>query len=111
MRGRPLEEALREPKDLGEAVVVAHGVHHRDQGHEVLVAIDGQGGQAMAAGHDLRVITVEDVMELAVGFGTFGTEGELKSAYGKLRRFGDGLMPYGATTSPMAFKGWRAREE
>ncbi|MCX5396685.1 hypothetical protein [Streptomyces sp. NBC_00102] len=109
VRGRQLEDALRESKDLGEAVVVAHGVHYRDEGHEVLVAIDDQGGQALAAEQDLEVITVEDVLVLAVQFGKFPTEGDLKKAYEKLRKFGDGLLPYGGSELPITFKEWRAR--
>ncbi|WP_159043264.1 hypothetical protein [Streptomyces sp. NBRC 110028] len=109
VRGRQLEDALRESKDLGEAVVVAHGVHYQDQGHEVLVAIDDQGGQALAAERDLHVITVEDVLGLAVEFGKFSTEGDLKKAYEKLRKFGDGLPSYGYTPLPIRFKEWRER--
>ncbi|MEU5344463.1 hypothetical protein AB0H18_27120 [Streptomyces sp. NPDC020766] len=109
VRGRQLEDALRESKDLGEAVVVAHGVHYQDQGHEVLVAIDDQGGQALAAERDLQIITVEDVLGLAVEFGKFSAEGDLKKAYEKLRKFGDGLPSYGQTPLPIRFKEWRAR--
>ncbi|MDN3265731.1 hypothetical protein QWJ26_39220 [Streptomyces sp. CSDS2] len=109
VRGRQLEDALREPKDLGEAVVVAHGVHYKDQGHEVLVAIDDQGGQALAQCRELDIITVEDVLIMAIEFGKFPTEGDLKKAYAKLRAFGDGLPPYGATDLGVCFKGWRAR--
>ncbi|MBQ0849459.1 hypothetical protein J8N05_14760 [Streptomyces sp. BH-SS-21] len=108
MRGRQLEDALRESKDLGEAVVVAHGVHYQDQGREVFVAIDDQGGQALAAGRDLEVITVEDVLEMAIQFGKFPTEGDLKVTYEKLRKFGDGLPSYSSTTLANAFGKWRA---
>ncbi|MCD9872788.1 hypothetical protein [Streptomyces guryensis] len=110
VRGRQLEDALRESKDLGEAVVVAHGVHYQDQGHEVLVAIDDQGGQALAADRDLQIITVEDVLEMAVEFGKFPTEGDLKKIYEKLRKFGDGLPPYGYTSLSVRFKEWLARK-
>jgi predicted nucleic acid-binding protein len=110
VRGRQLEDALREPKDLGEAVVVAHGVHYQDQGHEVLVAIDDQGGQALAAGRDLEIITVEDVLVMAIEFGKFPNEGDLKKAYQKLRGFGDGLPSYSHTSLAIHFKEWRARQ-
>lgn len=108
VRGRQLEDALRESKDLGEAVVVAHGVHYQDQGHEVLVAIDDQGGQALAADRDLQIITVEDVLEMAIEFGKFSTEGDLKKIYEKLRKFGDGLPSYGYTSLSVRFKEWLA---
>jgi predicted nucleic acid-binding protein len=109
VRGRQREDALRDSKDLGEAVVVAHGVHYQDEGHEVLVAIDDQGGQALAADRNLRIITVEDVLAMAVEFGKFPTEGDLKKVYEKLRRFGDGLIPYGSTSLGMIFKEWHDR--
>ncbi|MFG2487116.1 hypothetical protein ACGFSI_30720 [Streptomyces virginiae] len=107
VRGRQLEDALRDSRDLGEAVVVAHGVHYQDKGHEVLVAIDDQGGQALAAARDLAVITVEDVLALAISFEHFRDEGELKKVYEKLRKFGDGLPPYATTSLSISFKEWR----
>ncbi|MFJ7098132.1 hypothetical protein ACIQWL_49470 [Streptomyces mirabilis] len=110
VRGRQLEDALRDSKDLGEAVVVAHGVHYQDLGHEVLVAIDDQGGQALAAERDLEVITVEDVLVMAIEFGNFHNEGELKKVYEKLRRFGDGLPPYTRTPLSISYKEWRERQ-
>ncbi|MEV7154302.1 hypothetical protein AB0N77_06695 [Streptomyces misionensis] len=109
VRGRQLEDALRESKDLGEAVVVAHGVHFQDLGHEVFVAIDDQGGQALAAERDLEVITVEDVLMMAIEFGHFPIEGELKKTYEKLRGFGDGLPPYTSTELSISYKAWRER--
>ncbi|MGA5641040.1 hypothetical protein [Streptomyces sp. CS081A] len=110
VRGRQLEDALRDSKDLGEAVVVAHGVHYQDRGHEVLVAIDDQGGQALAAARDLEIITVEDVLTMAIEFGHFSDEGKLKEAYGKLRRFGDSLLPYTHTSLSTSCKEWQARQ-
>ncbi|WUH91917.1 hypothetical protein OG900_18605 [Streptomyces sp. NBC_00433] len=109
VRGRQLEDALRDGKDLGEAVVVAHGVHYQDLGHEVYVAIDDQGGQALAAERNLQVITIEDVLVMATNFGYFNSEGELKKAYDKLRSFGDGLPPYSSTPLSTSYKEWRGR--
>ncbi|MEV5457062.1 hypothetical protein AB0L17_01930 [Streptomyces cellulosae] len=109
VRGRQLEDALRDSRDLGEAVVVAHGVHYQDLGHEVLVAIDDQGGQALATERDLEVITVEDVLVMAIEFGHFRNEGELKKDYEKLRGFGDGLPPYARTPLSISYKEWRER--
>ena len=109
VRGRQIEDALRDSKDLGEAVVVAHGVHYQDLGHEVFVAIDDRGGQAMAQDQNLTVLTIEDVLRMAISFGRFGTEGRLKDAYRKLRAFGDGLPPYSHTTLAIGFKEWKAQ--
>ncbi|WP_159765114.1 hypothetical protein [Streptomyces sp. HM190] len=111
VRGRQFEDALRERRDLGEAVVVAHGVHYQDLGHEVLVAIDDGAGQAIAAGRDLQVITMEDVLEMAVEFSMFPTEGQLKKAYEKLQGFGEGLPPYATTGLSSRFRKWRSRKE
>ncbi|MGW5333710.1 hypothetical protein [Streptomyces bauhiniae] len=110
VRGRQLEEALRDPRDLGEAVVVAHGVHFQDEGHEVYVAIDDQGGQALANDRDLTVVTVEDVLCMAIEFGKFPTEGDLKKDYSKLREFGNGLPSYTYTELPLAYKDWREQD-
>jgi hypothetical protein len=111
VRGRQFEDALRDSKDLGEAVVVAHGVHYQDLGHEVYVAIDDQGGQALAAERDLQIITVEDVLTMATEFGHFRNEGELKKTYAKLRSFGDGLPPYAGTVLSTSYKEWRAQQD
>jgi hypothetical protein len=108
VRGLQFEQALRRPEDLGEAVVVAHGVEFQERGHEVYVAIDDQGGQASAALYGLTVLTMEQVLELAVAFGRFTTEGDLKAAYAKLRAYGDGLVEYHRTALPVAYKAWRS---
>jgi predicted nucleic acid-binding protein len=104
VRQRHFEEAHRDPKDLGEAVVVAHGVHFHELGRDVILAIDDQGGQAIAAARGLTVMTIEDVLELAIGFNKFDTEGELKATYGRLRQYGDGLPHYSATLLSTLYK-------
>ncbi|WP_328467851.1 hypothetical protein [Streptomyces sp. NBC_00448] len=108
IRGLQFEKALRRPKDLGEAVVIAHAVEFVERGHEVFVAIDDQEGQATSARYDLTVLTIEQVLQLAILHGKFPTEGELKRAYARLRSYGDGLVDYGRTELPTAFKDWRA---
>lgn len=110
VRGRQMEDALRESKDLGEAVVVAHGVHYRDLGHEVFVAIDDRGGQVLANDRDLDVLTIEDVLRMAIEFEHFPTEGELKRVYGKLRGYGDGLPAYSQTDLAIHYKEWCGRQ-
>ncbi|MET9615416.1 hypothetical protein [Kitasatospora indigofera] len=107
IRGLQAEQALRQRRDLGEAVVVAHGVHLQEQGHEVYVAIDDQGGQNLAADHDLTVLTIEDTLTLAIDGGHFATEGELKKTYKKLRGFGDGMLPYERTDLSETYRKWR----
>ena len=109
VRGRQFEDAHRDPKDRGEAVVVAHGVHQRDLGHEVWLAIDDQGGRAIAKARGLKLLSLEDVLTMAVQFGKFTTEGALKAAYKKLREYGDGLPPYNSTGLAISHKEWRAQ--
>ncbi|MFC8450440.1 hypothetical protein [Kitasatospora sp. NPDC057223] len=111
IRGFQAEQALRKRKDLGEAVVVAHGVHFQEQGHEVYVAIDDQGGKAIATQHNLTVLTIEDVIELAIAFGHFPNEGDLKTAYRKLRGYGDGLPSYDCTDLHGSYTKWRAASQ
>jgi hypothetical protein len=106
VRERQFEDAHRDPKDRGEAVVVAHGVHRRDLGHEVWLAIDDQGGRAIAKARGLELLSIEDVLTMAVQFGRFATEGALKSAYEKLRKYGDGLPEYSSTG---LHKEWQAK--
>lgn len=72
------------------------------------VAIGDQGGQASAALYGLTVLTMEQVLELAVAFGRFTTEGDLKAAYAKLRAYGDGLVEYHRTALPVTYKAWRS---
>ncbi|MGC4949003.1 hypothetical protein ACLQ2N_22760 [Streptomyces sp. DT224] len=76
----------------------------------MLVAIDDQGGQALAADRDLEVMTVEDVLVMAIEFGHFSTEGDVKNVYGKLRKFGDGLPSYAQTSLAICYKDWRGRQ-
>jgi len=106
VRGRQFEDAHADPRDRGEAVVVAHGVHHQHLGHEVWLAIDDQGGRAIAAARGLQLLSIEDVLVMAVQFGRFATEGTLKDAYAKLRKYGEGLAPYEAT---ILHKEWQSR--
>ncbi|BBA99432.1 hypothetical protein RVR_6046 [Actinacidiphila reveromycinica] len=108
IRGLQFEQALRRPKDLGEAVVIAHAVDLAERGHEVYVAIDDQDGQATSARYDLTVLTIENVLQLAVLQGRFPTDGDLRKAYARLRSYGDGLVDFGLTDLPTTFKEWRA---
>jgi hypothetical protein len=87
-------------------VVVAHGVHQQDLGHEVWLAIDDQGGRAIAAARGLALLSIEDVLTLAVQYRKFAAEGDLKAAYAKLRKYGEGLAPYNTTA---LHKEWQER--
>jgi hypothetical protein len=93
IRGAELEQAIRMPRDLGEVVVVAHCVHLSEQGHEVMALIDDQDGQRIAARWNVPVLTIEDVLTLAIHGGHFPSRADLRQAYGRLRQYGQGLLP------------------
>jgi predicted nucleic acid-binding protein len=111
VRERQFEDAYRDPRDLGEAVVVAHGVHQRDLGNDVWLAIDDQGGRAIAAARGLQLLSIEDVLTMAVAFGKFDTDGDLKDVYGKLRKYGEGLVPYNRTDLAIVHKEWKEQSK
>ncbi|WP_433510729.1 hypothetical protein ACQP2T_43680 [Nonomuraea sp. CA-143628] len=93
IRGLELEQAIRARRDLGEVVVVAHSVHLAEQGHEVIAAIDDQEGQRLAARWRIPVLSIEDVLSLAIQLGHFPALTDLRQAYTRLRQYGDGLLP------------------
>ncbi|MCW2938208.1 MAG: hypothetical protein JWN00_1193 [Actinomycetia bacterium] len=88
-----LESAVRARKDLGEVVVVAYCVHFADQGHEVMALIDDQEGRLLAASWQVPVLTIENVLTLAIHLGHFRARSDLQKAYARLREYGDGLLP------------------
>ncbi|WP_406407707.1 hypothetical protein [Streptomyces sp. NBC_01643] len=107
LRQAEFEQAVQQRKDLGECVVVAHGVHLREQGHDVTLLMDDGGGQAMAAQRDLTVATIEDVLALAIHAGCFATLEELAKAYEQLLGYGSGLPVLRHTTLGAEFRRWQ----
>lgn len=107
LRQTEFEQAARQRKDLGECVVVAHGVHLREQGHDVTLLMDDGGGQTMAAQHDLVIATIEDVLAIAVHAGCFASLEMLTKAYGQLQAYGSGMPPLGQTALPAVFRNWQ----
>ncbi|MEU8270128.1 hypothetical protein AB0B89_23590 [Sphaerisporangium sp. NPDC049002] len=105
-RGLELEEALGIKRDLGELVVIAHCVHLAEQGREVMALIDDQGGQELAAHWSVNVLTIEDVLHLAIHRGHFPTRADLRDAYQKLRRYGDGMLPLESSGLVEVYKQW-----
>ncbi|WP_406144391.1 hypothetical protein [Streptomyces sp. NBC_01012] len=106
LRDAEFERALLQRKDLGECVVVAHGVGLREQGHDVTLLMDDHGGQTMAAERGLAYATIEDVLVLAVDAGCFATGQDLMKAYARLQEFGSGLPDYRRTALPGAYRTW-----
>lgn len=94
IRDLEFDHALRQSRDLGECVVVAHGVHLTEQGHEVTLLMDDGGGRRLADEWSLPHLTIEDVLVLAVHAGCFETLDALKRAYRRLQEFGSGLPDF-----------------
>lgn len=94
IRGLEFEQAVRRRRDLGEVVVISHAVHLSEQGHHVIALIDDQEGQHLASRWGLEVLTIEDVLAIAINLGLFPTVGRLREVYEKLRAYGDGLVPF-----------------
>ncbi|GGL13008.1 hypothetical protein Sme01_20260 [Sphaerisporangium melleum] len=93
IRGMEIEEAVLVRRDLGEVIVIAHCVHLAEQGWNVTALIDDQGGQHIAARWNVPVLTIEDVLTLAIHRGHFPGRADLRRVYDKLREYGDGMLP------------------
>ncbi|MEV0583163.1 hypothetical protein [Nonomuraea sp. NPDC050310] len=106
IRGLDLEQAVRARRDLGEVVVVAHSVHLAELGHEVIAALDDQEGQRLAARWNIPVLSIEDVLTLAIELGHFPSIAELRRGYARLRAFGDGLVPLEKTSLVEVHRRW-----
>lgn len=81
--------------DLGECVVVTHGVMASRRGIDVLVGIDDLKAQKLAQLHNLAYFTVEDALCAAAEQGLLTTE-ELRQAYERMRSYGDSLPSWDA---------------
>jgi hypothetical protein len=97
IRDSDFENAHEQRQHLGECVVVAHGSYLAERGRTVYVGMDDRDGQRMAARYRLECFTVEDVMHYAVFADCFPDLAALKAAWDRLRRFGDGLLPFPQT--------------
>jgi hypothetical protein len=106
VRGMSLGLSLSSRRDLGEAVVIGHAKHLADSGHEVYVLIDDQGGQVLASGEGLDIITVEMLLLAGVRLGLVPV-GKLRSTYESLRPFGAGLPTWKASTLKIDYERWR----
>lgn len=106
VRGMSVGLALSSRTDLGEAVVIGHARHLADSGHEVYVLIDDQGGQVLASGEGLEIITVEMLLLAGVRLGLLPV-GQLKTTYESLRPFGAGLPTWKASTLKTDYERWR----
>ncbi|MFD3734112.1 hypothetical protein [Streptomyces sp. NPDC058632] len=108
IRDLEFDQALRRSRDLGECVVVAHGVHLSEQGHEVTLMMDDAEGRQLADEWALQHLTIEDVLVLAVHAGCFDTLDVLKQAYHRLQQFGSGLPDFPRTALTEYYREWSA---
>lgn len=109
---QPMEERLRQPKDLGETMVIAHAVVAAEAGETVTVLIDDGPGARTATseinrlerlrtrGHAVGSITLAStltVLERAAGGQHVPDKATMHSIYQRLRGLDDGLPPIDAT--------------
>jgi hypothetical protein len=103
-----MDERLRQSKDLGETMVIAHAVVAAEAGADVIVLIDdGRGAQsATREVHRLRRLRAAGVVVGSISLASTltvlakaaGTEhlpdrGEMREIYRRLRNLDDGLPP------------------
>lgn len=109
IRGVGAARALAMPKDLGEIVVIAHAVHLREQGRDVQVLIDDQGGQQLADEEDLDVVTIEVLLMAGVARGVLASA-ELRKTYEQLIPFGGGLPTWDASDLKKLHQQWKREQ-
>ncbi|MBE1533949.1 PIN domain-containing protein [Actinomadura algeriensis] len=108
----PMEERLRQSKDLGETMVIAHAVVAAEAGHNVIVLIDDGPGARVAEAESNRLRLLRDggapvgtlrlastltVLEKAAGGQYLPDRGAMRTVYDRLRQLDDGLPPLEAT--------------
>lgn len=104
----PMDERLRTRRDLGETMVIAHAVVAAQKGQEVWILIDEIRGTRVAFAEKrrlerlrlsdpsvgaLKIISTEQVLEVAVSRGLIENRGSMRKIYGQIRRLDDGLPP------------------
>ncbi len=116
-----MRERMRQSKDLGETMVIAHAVVAAEAGGSVLVLIDDGPGARMATGEIRRLdrlrgsgravgsiglVSTLTVLERAAGGQHIPTKDAMRTLYQRLRGLDDGLPPIEAT-SLMSTPRWK----
>lgn len=78
------ENAMANPKDLGEVMTVAHALVARDDGHPVVVSVDDSYGRELSARHGLAVIGTVEVLNLGIRLGHYKNLTEVQDLYRRL---------------------------
>ncbi|GAA5112845.1 hypothetical protein [Haloechinothrix salitolerans] len=109
---QPMDQRLKQPKDLGETMVIAHAVVAAEAGETVTVLIDDEHGARTAtseigrldrlrtAGHtmgSIRLVNTLTVLERAAGGQHIPDKATMQSIYKRLRSLDDALPPIGRT--------------
>lgn len=107
LSGIPMADRLRQGKDLGETMVIAHAVVAAEAGMDVTVLIDEHRGASLAAGEARRLgrlrengrevgsITVAGtltVLTKAAGTPEIPDRGAMRALYSRMRELDDGLV-------------------
>lgn len=119
---QPMAERLRQPKDLGETMVIAHAVVAAEAGADVIVLIDDGPGARVAALEIRRLNRIRDlragagsirlastltILERAAGTPHVRDRAEMREVYQRLRGLDDGLPPL-EKTNLLTTPGWKA---
>lgn len=89
--GIPMIRRVKEPKDLGETLVLAHALRLTAEGQSVVVLIDEREGSKKARMYGLKVITTVGVLLAAAEYGLVENRVEMKAVYESISQFDDGL--------------------
>lgn len=110
---QPMAQRVRNSKDLGETMVIAHAVVAAETGETVTVLIDDGPGARIATSEirrldrlrnggsavgSIRLVSTLTVLERAAGGEHIPDRARMRAIYGRLRGLDDGLPPIDATT-------------
>jgi hypothetical protein len=108
-----MEQRLKQPKDLGETMVIAHAVVAAEAGETVTVLIDDGPGARTATAEisrlrrlqsdgrgvgSIRLASTLTVLELAAGTEHVPDKPAMRTIYARLRCLDDGLPPIEKTS-------------
>jgi hypothetical protein len=108
LSGLPMDERRRQPKDLGETMVIAHAVVAAESGQPVTILMDDGPGAAIAtseinrlrrlgsSGQPVRSITLASTLTVlgrAAGTEHLRDRAAMRDTYNRLRGLDDGLPP------------------
>lgn len=118
---QPMHQRLKDPKDLGEIMVIAHAVVAAEAGESVTVLIDDGRGAEIASSEirrlrrlhasgfgvgSIRLANTLTVLERAAGGQHIQDRATMRDVYQRLRGLDDGLPPV-ETTNLLSSATWR----